>query len=151
MPSAYALRGRAYFKKGNYYRAVFDFTDAIALKPDYTDAYVWRGQAYQLRGSKGDEDNAFVDFNKALELEPHRAEAYVGRGRSYLSMGEHDKAIADLTQGIQLKPDDFSVYFAYQWRALAYAFKGDMKSAAQDRAKAEALQKMLKNARENKD
>ena len=144
---AYALRGQAYLKKGSYYRAVFDFTDAIVLKPDYADAYAGRGRAYQVRNNKGDEDCAFADFNKAIELNPNRADAYAGRGRSYLFMGEHDKAIADLTQGIQLEPDDFSTLLAYQFRALAYASKGDMKSAAADRAKAEALG----NARKNKD
>ena len=92
-----------------------------------------------------------VDFNKAIELNPSHADAYVGRGRSYVFTGDYDKAIADLTQGIQLKPDAFNTHDAYFLRGFAYLSKGDMKRAEADRAKARALQNALKNALKNKD
>ena len=97
------------------------------------------------------EERAFADFNKAIALDPSHAAAYVGRGRSYLFMGDHDHAIADLTQAIELKPDDFSVHSAYQWRTWVYFFKSDMKRAEADRAKARELGNMLENAQKKKD
>ena len=48
---AYSRRGRAYFNKGDYDRAIRDFDEVIRLDPKFALAYTERGTAY---GSKGE-------------------------------------------------------------------------------------------------
>ena len=44
--SAYAVRGEAYLKKGQYYEAISDYSEAIGLDLNNADAYGSRGQVY---------------------------------------------------------------------------------------------------------
>ena len=43
--AAYNRRGIAYGKKGEFDKAIADFTEAIRLKPDFAVAYLNRGIA----------------------------------------------------------------------------------------------------------
>ncbi|MBV8846400.1 MAG: tetratricopeptide repeat protein [Bryobacterales bacterium] len=52
--------------------AIADFTRAIELRPDYAEAYYFRGLA---KRAKGDKDGAVADFMKAIGLKPDYAEA----------------------------------------------------------------------------
>ena len=45
---AYIHRGLAYHHKGEYDRAIEDFTKAIELKPNCASAYYDRGVAYNV-------------------------------------------------------------------------------------------------------
>jgi len=55
----YNLRELAYFKAGQYDKAIEDYNKAITLKPDYMDAYYSRGVAYVRKASS--------DFSRACE------------------------------------------------------------------------------------
>src|SRR5262249_29638781 len=61
--------GRAveYANKGDYDRAVADFSTAIHLDPTDADAYNDRGAAWL---AKGENDLAFADFSEAIRLNP---------------------------------------------------------------------------------
>lgn len=54
------------------------FSQAIALLPDYTDAYYNRGLTYELEGRL---DSALLDYRRALALAPDHTEAAKGLGR----------------------------------------------------------------------
>lgn len=75
-------------------RAIEDYSTAITLKPDYVDAYVLRGIAYQRHG---DFENAIADYNTAITLNANYAETYYNRGEAWLHLQEWQKAKADLT------------------------------------------------------
>jgi tetratricopeptide (TPR) repeat protein len=62
---AYFKRGDAYYNKGLYDQSIADETQAIALKPDLTDAYGHRGLAYEKKGLP---DMAIPDYRTALKL-----------------------------------------------------------------------------------
>ena len=62
------------------------------------------------------------------------SEAYNNRGISWDEKGEYDKAIADYSAHIRLKPDDG--YRAYLGRAVAYGSKGDRVSYERDLSQA---------------
>lgn len=69
----YNNRGAALGEKGQYDRAISDFTKAIEISPRYNKAYNNRGIVYRR---KGQYDQAVSDFNKAIEINPLDAEAY---------------------------------------------------------------------------
>jgi tetratricopeptide (TPR) repeat protein len=79
-------------EKGNYDRAISDYTEAIRLKPNYAKAYYNRGNAYR---EKGDYDRAISDYNEAIRLNPKDANAYHSRGVAYYHKGE-EEAIENL-------------------------------------------------------
>ena len=66
----YLERGNNYFKKGgNDSAAIADFTEAIRLDPNLTDAYYYRGLAYSLTTIK-EYDKAIADLEMAVKLNP---------------------------------------------------------------------------------
>jgi hypothetical protein len=82
----YLRRGEAYYRKGNYDRALADFDRAIQLSPQQPNAYYKRGLVY---GRTGDHDLAIVDFDKALELRPE-AVTYNARASAYARKGDYN-------------------------------------------------------------
>jgi tetratricopeptide (TPR) repeat protein len=94
--------GDAYGHKGNYDREIADENKAIALRPDYGNAYYNRGNAYD---DKGDFDRAIDDYSKAIELNPQDADAYYSRGVAYRHKGDYDHAIDDTSKAIELSPN----------------------------------------------
>ena len=95
----YCNRGIAYRHKGEYDKAIADYTEAIRLDPKYAKAYNNRGIAYR---HKGEFDKAIADYTEAIRLDPKFAVAYCGRGIAYRRRPSYDKAIADYTEAIRL-------------------------------------------------
>jgi Flp pilus assembly protein TadD len=118
--------GRIAEMKGDFDEAITDYTDAIRLKADFSEAYNNRGLAYS---NKGEFEKAIADLNEAIRLKPNDAVAYCNRAFAYDNKGEHDKAIADYTEAIRLKPDYIG---AYNNRGSAYSNKGDFDKAITD-------------------
>jgi len=61
-------------------------------------------------------NEALEIYNKAIKLNPQDAIAYTLRGSAYSSLGEHQKAIRDLTRASQLEPQN----------PIPYRFMGDI-------------------------
>ncbi|MDR1112987.1 MAG: tetratricopeptide repeat protein [Bacteroidales bacterium] len=120
------IQGNAYYAKGDYDKAIEDYSKAIDLMPDDVEAYNYRGNAYAL---KCDYDKAIEDFSKAIELKPNDAEAYNYRGVAYRKKGDYDKAIEDYSKAIELEPDDAGAYYI---RGSVYYEKGDHDKAIED-------------------
>jgi tetratricopeptide (TPR) repeat protein len=57
-------RGNEYFDKGDYDRAIADYTKAIEINPNYAKAYNDRGMAYM---ELGDMENGCRDFAGACK------------------------------------------------------------------------------------
>ena len=119
-------RGLSAEDKGDFDRAIKDFTTAIELKPDFAGAYNSRGIAYSR---KGDFDRAIKDFTTAIELKPDFAGAYNNRGIAYVKKRDFDKAIQNYDKAIELKP---RLAEAYCGRGVAYGEKRDFDKAIQD-------------------
>src|SRR5688572_6440931 len=75
---AHYLRGNAYYRKTEFGRAIADYSEVIALHPDYANAYVLRGAAYEQQGKK---QKAVADYSKALALRPGNKTATQGLQR----------------------------------------------------------------------
>ena len=61
---------------------------------------------------------------------------YYNRGCAYADKGNYDKAIADLTETIQMNPQLAEAYYN---RGLAYSRKGEKTKAEEDSAHARKL------------
>ncbi len=109
----YYNRGVGWHEKGDYDKAISDYTNAIELDPKLADAYVNRGLAY-ARG-KGWYDRAISDSTKAIELNPRDALPYNNRGLAYKGKGQYDRAISDYNKTIELNPRDAWTYNNLSW------------------------------------
>jgi tetratricopeptide (TPR) repeat protein len=61
----WTVKGRAMSCKGDYDRAIADYTEAIRLDPGLALAYNNRGFAYS---HKGDNDRAIADYDQAINV-----------------------------------------------------------------------------------
>jgi tetratricopeptide (TPR) repeat protein len=82
--------GYAASDAGKYQEAISDFKNAIALKPDYAEAYNMLGFCTRKLGNV---DEAFTYYDKALELKPNFPEAREYYGEGYLQKGNLAKAV----------------------------------------------------------
>ena len=131
--AVYTYRGRAWHGKGDYDKAIADFTKSIELYAGIVDPYYYRGLAW---GNKRDFDKAIADFTKTIELDPQNAQAYYFRGLAWGTKSDYDKAIADFTKAIEIDPKYAK---AYRSRGLAWDKKGYNDKANADYEKARAI------------
>lgn len=116
--------------------AMAAFTRALALDPDYADAYYARGLA---RARAGDLAGAQADLTHAIVRQPSMARAYLNRGKTFLQQGALDVADADFTRAIALAPSPE----AYLERGRARWRKQDRPGALVDFERAIALNPYL--------
>jgi tetratricopeptide (TPR) repeat protein len=81
--------------------ALADYTQAITIKPHFTEALYNRAK---IRQEKGDVIGAIADFTAALKQNPKLIPAYNNRGNARYTVGDLDGAIADYTSAIHLSP-----------------------------------------------
>jgi tetratricopeptide (TPR) repeat protein len=96
-PKFYLIRGSEFSLRGEYDKAISNYTEAIRLYPDYVDAYNRRGLAYICAKDYG---KANSDFSKAIELDPKNARIYYNRGISHQANGKSGMAQADFANAI---------------------------------------------------
>ncbi len=123
--NAYANRGWAYFGQKDYEHALADFKRTLELNPKLTGAHNGIGQIYI---AQKDFQHAIAEYDALIAADPS-SESYVMRGDAYRSMGENDKAIADLSEAVRLKPDNRA---ALGTRELIYAKTGDTQKQIAD-------------------
>lgn len=85
----------------DYFNALAAYGQAIALNPQYTEAYIQRGRAYR---AKGDPQAALRDYSQALTLDPQASEAYVLRAQLYDGCRRYSEAAADYSRALALGP-----------------------------------------------
>ncbi len=101
LADAFYNLGNAYSAKENYYQAVRDYTEAIALDPNHAWAYNNRCWAYGLLRRP---DEALRDCDEALRLLPEQPEILDSRALAYWLLDVPDKARRDLDRVRELDP-----------------------------------------------
>ncbi|MDP2279275.1 MAG: tetratricopeptide repeat protein [Nitrospirota bacterium] len=118
-------------------KAIEAYTNAIALNPNYVEAYNNRGIAYYNKGlyhsDKRQLDRAIEDFNKVVILNPNSYSAYFAQGATYLYKEQYDKAIEEFNKAIVLNPNSD---LAYVGRGFAYNKQKEFERAIEDYNKA---------------
>lgn len=130
---AYLQRGNAYKNLGQFTQALADWSRAMELDPNNADAFTARGAYYQ---GKGDTAKALGDFERSLQLNP-TIDGYFQRGQVYAALGQFDKAIEDYDRAIAEKRNAPWVYLA---RSVARRALGDDAGFRQDQERAAQLQ-----------
>jgi tetratricopeptide (TPR) repeat protein len=105
--------GRAHQEAKRYDQALIDFTQAIALRPEFDAAYLRRGETLLALGFP---DTALEDFKRAARGKT-AAEAYRLQARAYLALGSPQRAELAATDALHADPTDAS---AYALRGEAY-------------------------------
>ena len=126
----------------DYMGALEDLNKAIALKPDYAQAYVIRGI---VKNNLEDYSGSIKDLNKAIELKPDNAEAYYLRAvlKSCLKEKDYIGVIQDASKAIELKPDYVAAYYR---RGINKFYIEDYRGAIQDFNKAIELKSSYAHA-----
>jgi tetratricopeptide (TPR) repeat protein len=102
---SYANRGLAYVRLKKFDRAIYDYTEAIRLLPQWGEAYEARGRAHFR---VGDWRSAIEDFTRALEIKPDLERALQYRGFAREALGDYAGATRDRLRGEGLLTDDES-------------------------------------------
>ncbi len=100
---AYYNRGHAYAEKNWPVRALADFERALALRPNFPEAFVGRGEILAQRNKWR---RAVWDYDRAIRLKPDFADAYADRAVAFDTLHEFDRAIADFDRALKLRPND---------------------------------------------
>ncbi len=98
---AYYYRGIAKFSLGDYDEAITDFNRSIISKPDYADAYYYRGEA-KRSSEQHSEFQARTDYTIAILIQPDFHEAYFGRATSHYSQGRLFHAVTDARAALKI-------------------------------------------------
>ena len=136
-----ATQAEKHILNGDYDRAITDCTKAIRLDPNAGYPYVVRSKAYQHQHKY---KLAVADCTKLIQLSATSTDGYTKkfpwdgytrRAFQYMQMKEYDRAIADYSEAIQIRPSSGF----YERRAKAYERKGDLQHALADTRKAKEL------------
>ena len=126
-----SMQGLRAKQDGDIDAALEAHSKAIELKPDYTDAYIYRARIYSEQGAY---EQAIADYTKAIELDPPNLTLpYMERARTYYEQGAYEQAFADYDKVIELSP---GYKWAYYNRGNAYADMGNPEQAILDYSQA---------------
>jgi predicted O-linked N-acetylglucosamine transferase (SPINDLY family) len=98
---AHMNMGFALTQLGDLQDALVSYERAIALKPDYAEAYCCRGAAQEsLRRASA----ALASYDRATEINPNYADAWFNRGNVLRDLRDFDAAIESYDKAIALNP-----------------------------------------------
>lgn len=117
-PEEHYKKGLELYNTKNYTDALAEFVKATDAKPDYMDAWYFRGLAkFLLKDS-----SAWSDFTKVIELKPDHYKAYSYRGLLKFRQGDYAAAIPELNKSLDINPNYVEAYF----------YRGDAKMEMKD-------------------
>jgi protein O-GlcNAc transferase len=90
------------FAQGKRDEAIENYEKAIAIKPDWAEAYANIGSA---RSQQGDHDAAIAYYQKAVAYKPELEVLHFNLGNSFLHQGKYEEAIANYQNTLKIKPD----------------------------------------------
>ncbi len=124
---AYVWRGITYARfKGDWDRAIADFSEALRLGTKDAGAYAGRAAAY-IR--KGDIDRALPDLNEGLRLDPKHPGVRNVFANYYIKKGDYERALPEVTESLRLAPQ---YSYAFITRGEIYENKGEYNHALAD-------------------
>jgi len=89
-------------EQGKLEKAIEAYNKALAIKPDYAQAYYNLGNALHEQGKL---EEAIEAYNKALAIKPDYAQAYYNMGITLQEQGKLEEAIEAYNKSLAIKPD----------------------------------------------
>ena len=125
--------GNALQDQGNLEEAIVSYGKALAINPDYADAYYNMGNALQDQGNL---EEAILSYGKALAIKPDYAGAYYNIGVALQEQDNLEEAIEAYSKALAIKPD-----YADAHNNMGYALKeqGNLEEAIEAYGKAVSL------------
>jgi tetratricopeptide (TPR) repeat protein len=131
-------------QKQDYEAAIAAFRQAIAIKPDYPEAYYNLGIALSRQGKT---DDAAAAYRKAASLRPDYGEAYENLGALLCDkVRDYPGAIAAFREAIKLQSDNPQAHFGL---ANSLTQQGDLEEAIASYRQAIALRPGYADAHNN--
>ncbi len=122
------------FDVARYEQTIVSCDRAIALKPDFAEAYLLRGKA---RVAHYDADLAIADFTTAAELRPRDSQVLLERASAYVDHKQYAAAIADATAALAIDP---KLARGYNLRGTAVRATGNTQRAVEEFTRALEIQ-----------
>ena len=107
-PVLFNIQGAALKDLGQLNQSIEACNKALAIKPDYADAYYNLGNVLKEQGKL---EEAIEAYNKALAIKPDYAEAYINMGNALKKQGKLEEAIEAYNKAIVIKPDYADAYY----------------------------------------
>jgi len=102
-------------------RAILLFEKALAIDPEYAEAWAGLGGGYQLKGAQLSMpeliEKAIEYERRALAIDPSLADAHTWLGAALLALGRPDEALEAFRQAVALEPGQ-----ARPWSMLARGY-----------------------------
>ena len=108
---AHYLRAKVYSGQNDAQKAVAQLQEAVALRPDFAEAWSDLGLA---RRATLDDTGALTAYKRAVQLRPTDAIAQYRLGAEYLRDGQAHAAVEHLEQAYHLNPEDQSTLNSLQ-------------------------------------
>jgi tetratricopeptide (TPR) repeat protein len=113
------------YGQGKFKEAIISFDKAIQIKPDFVQAFVYRGLSHKRLGML---DKAIDDYTQAINLSAKnpqdQASILYSRGLAYSDLGKLTESVDDFTQVIEITKDKDLTADAYYQRGFIYSEKG---------------------------
>lgn len=122
-PNNHNNLGDVYGRWGNKQKALEEFQTAIALKPDYGDAYHNLANTYR---ELGDKNKALENYQKAIQFNPNLWQSYQNIAALYYEDKQYEQALQFLQKAIQTNPKSINLYNNL---AIVYLASGDKEKA----------------------
>ncbi|HVX67307.1 MAG TPA: tetratricopeptide repeat protein [Bryobacteraceae bacterium] len=137
------LRAKVYSARADAQHAAAELTLAVALRPDFAEAWSDLGQA---RKTLLDDRGALPAFERAVELKPDDAVARYRLGAQQLRLGNARAAIPQLEKALDLDAENQSALYSLQ---VALRREGQTGKAEQVKERLAALLRERDKARQN--
>jgi len=117
------LRANCHYYLEQKEEAIASYDKALAVKPDYPEAWNNRGVALSDLGRK---EEAIASYDKALAVEPDDHEVWNNHGYALSDVGRQEEAIASFDKALEFKPD---YHEAWNNRGVAFLALGHQEEA----------------------
>jgi len=108
---AHYLRAKVYTEQNDVPKAAAQLQQAVALRPDFAEAWSDLGDALK---TLSDDAGGLAAFEKAVSLAPDDAVAQTRLGAEYLDQGKAHLAVAHLQEAARLDPTNQSTLYSLQ-------------------------------------
>lgn len=109
--NAHYLRAQVYTEQNDVPKAAAQLQEAVAVRPDFAEAWSDLGDA---RRTLSDDAGALAAFERAVSLAPDDAVAQTRLGSEYLDQGKAHLAVEHLQEAARLDPENQSTLYNLQ-------------------------------------